>query len=140
MKTRHFLTSFALILLVVAFCSSAFAACPEDVTLAEIIHTLPQRYDGSTSYSKVIRFQFQNSDASLSFYTLIVSNGSCEVQDGKTATPQLMISCPADIYRAIELGELTPLEAIQDGALQISDRALAKEFLQHFVFYYRTCH
>lgn len=133
------LISIVLTLMVLSLCSSAFAECSETATLNEIIQTLPQRFDGDTSISTTIRFRFKQDDKTFLQYTAIVQNGVCTVQEGTTATPQLMISCPANIYKEIELGRMTPLQAIESGYMQISDRTLARQFLQHFIFYYQLC-
>jgi putative sterol carrier protein len=138
MNRKHFLTCIV-VLVMVSFCGPAFSLCQDNATLDDIIKTLPQRFDGDKNLSTTIRFKFQEDSGENTFYTAIISGGVCTVQDGRDASPQLIISCSSSVYLAIELGQMTPHEAIERGALLVNNRKLAQDFLQHFILYYQLC-
>lgn len=116
----------------------ALAECSSNATLEEMIFSLPDRFDGSKALNGEVRFKLTTSQTEL-FYTLIVNDGAASVISGKQDNPILKITCPYEVYRNIELGKITPATAIATGDLLVSDKDLARTFLEHFPLYHEWC-
>jgi len=113
-------------------------ACSPDATIEQMIASLPDRFDGSRALSGEVRFKFTGGGDDV-YYTLVIADGVASVISGKRDNPVLKITCPADVYRAMELGQVQPATAIGTGDLVVNDVNLARSFLEHFPLYYQWC-
>ena len=77
----------------------------------------------ATAQTEVV-LQFDFTDTEMHF-RVAIDHGSATMEQGKTDDPDLRVSCDADVWSDIAIGELDPRDALKQGLVTLSgDRSL----------------
>ncbi|MFM2306890.1 MAG: hypothetical protein RLZZ367_1559, partial [Bacteroidota bacterium] len=110
------------------------------ITAQEIIESIPVRFrpEKAVGYNTV--FQFDISGDETLQYTVVISNGTCTLQQGLQGTADCVIKTKAQVYVDLETGKANPQMALMMGKVKVSNLPAMMQFAKCFRKYTTTDH
>ncbi len=102
------------------------------ITAQEIIESIPVRFrpEKAVGYNTV--FQFDISGDETLQYTVVISNGTCTLQQGLQGTADCVIKTKAKVYVDLETGKANPQMALMMGKVKVSNLPAMMQFAKCF--------
>ncbi len=110
------------------------AAAPKELGPKEIIATafgrLPEVFvpAGAAGWKANVQFEIKGADD----YTIIVEDGTCRVENGKSGTPTCTVKVDAATYADVVMGKTKPEKAFMEGKITASNLGDMMKFGQAF--------
>ncbi|WP_051295906.1 acyl-CoA dehydrogenase family protein [Eisenibacter elegans] len=91
------------------------------ITAREIIAGLPQRFkpEKAAAYEGVFHFDLSGTGGGQ--YTVRLAAGDCQVSVGFQGTPTCVVETSAEVYAAVETGQMDPQQAFMGGKIKASN-------------------
>ncbi|MCP4124799.1 MAG: acyl-CoA dehydrogenase [Bacteroidetes bacterium] len=105
---------------------------PSFETARDIILSIPSRFktERSTDHSHIFNFDLDGEGGGQ--FTVKIAGKQCTVAEGLHNDPECVVSCEAEIYKDVELGNMAPEMAVMSGQLKISNLGAMMHFTKLF--------
>lgn len=109
-----------------------FAILHAMTTAKQILESIPQRFrpEKAQGYNTIFHFDITGSESLQ--YTVQISDGQCQVQQGLHGIADCVVSSSASTYIALETGAANPQVALMSGEVQVSNIAAMMQFSKCF--------
>jgi multimeric flavodoxin WrbA/putative sterol carrier protein len=91
------------------------AAPPRLQTLREMVETMPQTFKPAVAGDLAATYQFEISGSETFTAHLRIENQQATSHDGPAAKPDVIVRAPAEVWRAVMLGEIDGAQALMRG-------------------------
>ncbi|MFN8298934.1 MAG: CoA transferase [Chitinophagales bacterium] len=102
------------------------------ITAQQIIESIPARFRPEKAAGVQITFHFSLSGNQPLQYTVLIANGTCQLQQGLNGTPDCLLSTKAETYVDLETGKANPQMALMMGKVKLSNLAVMMQFAKCF--------
>ncbi len=103
-----------------------------NTTAQQIIESIPFRFRAEKAQNYQANFQFEISGEETLAYTVVISNGTCDLQPGLQGTADCTIKTKASTYVDLETGKANPQMALMMGKIKVSNIAAMMQFAKCF--------
>ena len=104
-----------------------------ELTVAKVMSKMPENFnsENAAGVDAVIQFHIEGEEAG--DWIVVVKEGTCEVNEGVSDSPNLTMTADSHDYLDIVAGNLSGMQAVMKGKLQIGgDMGLAMKFASFF--------
>ena len=102
-------------------------------SVEQVFEIMPSRFNAQAAQGVNATYQFELTGDGGGTYNVAVGNGTCTVNKGPAATPNITITMAAQDYLDMINGKLNPQMAFMSGKLKIAgDMGLAMKMQQLF--------
>jgi len=91
------------------------AAPPPPLTVQEMVAAMPQAFKPAVAGNLTATYQFEISGPENFTAHIIIANGQATHHDGPAAKADVIVRAPADVWRAVMLGEVDGAQALMRG-------------------------
>ncbi|MBP6730812.1 MAG: SCP2 sterol-binding domain-containing protein, partial [Chitinophagales bacterium] len=99
-----------------------------NTTAQQIIESIPFRFRAEKAQNYQANFQFEISGDETLAYTVVINNGTCDLQQGLQGTADCNIKTKASTYIDLETGKANPQMALMMGKIKVSNIAAMMQF------------
>lgn len=104
-----------------------------ELTIESLMMGMPKAFQPEKAGKTNVIIQFQLSGAEAGDWAVTIQDGTCTVQKGTVANPNMTLIADSQVYKDVITGKVVPMKAMMDGSLKLQgDFSAAMKLVEFF--------